>query len=120
MSEEDKNGLLGKFKTTLSHTRTKLGKGIAGLVLSQKGISDEFLEDVETQMLTSDVGIEATTEIIENLRKKNNRNFFGWRWRLALCGEVPCHTTPLLKALASSVPGRFPLGDRPVSGEIYR
>ena len=73
MSEEDKNGLLGKFKTTLSHTRTKLGKGIAGLVLSQKGISDEFLEDVETQMLTSDVGIEATTEIIENLRKKNNR-----------------------------------------------
>ena len=73
VSEEDKNGLLGKFKTTLSHTRTKLGKGIAGLVLSQKGISDEFLEDVETQMLTSDVGIEATTESIENLRKKNNR-----------------------------------------------
>ncbi len=73
MSTEDKNGFLSKFKATLNHTRTKLGDGIAELVLRQKGISDEFLEDVETQMLTADIGIEATTEIIENLRKKMKR-----------------------------------------------
>ena len=73
MSTEDKNGFFSKFKATLNHTRTKLGDGIAELVLRQKGISDEFLEDVETQMLTADIGIEATTEIIENLRKKMKR-----------------------------------------------
>lgn len=73
MSIEDKNGFFSKFKATLNHTRTKLGNGIAGLVLGQKDISDEFLQDVETQMLTSDLGIEATTEIIENLRKKIKR-----------------------------------------------
>jgi len=73
VSIEDKNGFFSKFKATLNHTRTKLGDGIAELVLRQKGISDEFLEDVETQMLTADIGIEATTEIIENLRKKMKR-----------------------------------------------
>jgi fused signal recognition particle receptor len=73
VSTEDKNGFFIKFKATLSHTRTRLGDGIAELVLRQKGISDEFLEDVETQMLTADIGIEATTEIIENLRKKMKR-----------------------------------------------
>ena len=73
MSIEDKNGFFSKFKATLNHTRTKLGNGIAGLVLGQKDISEEFLQDVETQMLTSDLGIEATTEIIENLRKKIKR-----------------------------------------------
>ena len=73
MSSEDRNGFFRKLKTNLNHTRTRLGNGIAGLVMGQSNISNEFLEDVETQMLTSDLGVEATTEIIENLRRKIKR-----------------------------------------------
>ena len=73
MSSEDRNGFFRKLKTNLNRTRTRLGNGIAGLVMGQSGISDELLEDVETQLLTSDLGVEATTEIIENLRRKIKR-----------------------------------------------
>ena len=73
MSSEDGNGFFRKLKTNLNRTRTRLGNGIAGLVMGQSGISDELLEDVETQLLTSDLGVEATTEIIENLRRKIKR-----------------------------------------------
>jgi fused signal recognition particle receptor len=41
--------------------------GLAGLVFGKKAIDDNLLEEIETRLLTADVGVEATEEIISEL-----------------------------------------------------
>ncbi len=63
-------GLFGRLKAGLSKTRSGLTEGIANLVLGRKQIDDELLEDLETQLLTADVGVEATQTIINDLTRR--------------------------------------------------
>ncbi len=68
-----KPGLFGRLKAGLSRTRNGLTEGIARLVLGKKQIDDELLEDIETQLLTADVGVEATRQIIDDLTARISR-----------------------------------------------
>ncbi|WP_461535584.1 signal recognition particle-docking protein FtsY [Spongorhabdus nitratireducens] len=73
--EESKiSSFFGRMKKGLNKTRNVLVEGVATLMLGKKEIDDELLEDLETQLLTADVGIEATTEIINELTRKVSRN----------------------------------------------
>jgi fused signal recognition particle receptor len=65
-----KPGLFSRLKAGLSKTRSGLGEGIARLVVGRKQIDDELLEELETQLLTADVGVEATQAIIEDLTRR--------------------------------------------------
>ena len=58
-----KTGLFARLKSGLSRTRGGLTSGLADLVLGKKAIDDEVLDEIETLLLTSDVGVEATQEI---------------------------------------------------------
>lgn len=66
-------GLFGRLKQGLSRTRSGLSDGITSLVLGKKSIDDELLEDIETILLTADIGVEATTRIIDELTDKVSR-----------------------------------------------
>ena len=68
--EDKKPGLFGRLKAGLSKTRSGLTEGIASLVLGHKQIDDELLEDLETRLLTADVGVEATRSIIDDLTRR--------------------------------------------------
>ncbi len=68
--EDKKPGLFGRLKAGLSKTRSGLTQGIANLVMGRKQIDEELLEDLETQLLTADVGVEATQSIIEDLTQR--------------------------------------------------
>ena len=48
----------------LSHTRGRLSGGIQALVFGKKTIDASFLEDIETHLLSADVGIEASDQIL--------------------------------------------------------
>tara|TARA_R110001592_G_scaffold62142_4_gene189925 strand:+ start:33731 stop:34933 length:1203 start_codon:yes stop_codon:yes gene_type:complete len=63
-----------RIKSGLTRTRSQFSEGLSKLFLGQKQINDELLEDIETQLLTADVGISATTEIINNITEKCERN----------------------------------------------
>ncbi len=65
--EQAKPGFFARFKSGLSRTSSNFAEGIGNLVLGQKEIDDDLMEEIETQLLMADVGIEATTEIIDNL-----------------------------------------------------
>ncbi|MGB5180215.1 MAG: signal recognition particle-docking protein FtsY [Gammaproteobacteria bacterium] len=65
--ETEKPGLLKRLREGLSRTRHNLSDGITGLVLGSRSIDDGLLEEIETQLLVADVGIEATREIIDGL-----------------------------------------------------
>ena len=64
---EDKKGLFGRLKSGLSKTRSGLSDGVANLLLGSKQIDDGLLEDLETQLLVADVGVDATQTIISKL-----------------------------------------------------
>jgi fused signal recognition particle receptor len=65
--DQDKPGLFARLKQGLSKTRHGFSDALAGLVLGRKTIDDELLEDIETQLLTADVGIDATQAIVRDL-----------------------------------------------------
>mgnify|MGYP001111696385 CR=1 FL=1 len=52
-----KPGLFARLKAGLSKTRSGLTEGIANLVLGRKQIDAELLDEIETQLLTADVGV---------------------------------------------------------------
>ncbi|MEJ2691945.1 MAG: signal recognition particle-docking protein FtsY [Candidatus Thiodiazotropha sp.] len=71
---EQKRGLFSRLQERLSRTRHNLTDGLANLVLGRKQIDDDLLEELETLLLTADVGVEATTRIIQELTGRVRRN----------------------------------------------
>ena len=67
MTDTQKQSLLGRLKKGLSKTGSALSEGLGNLFIGQRELDDELMEDIETQLLVSDVGIEATQIIIKNL-----------------------------------------------------
>lgn len=72
-AEKQKQGMFSRLKAGLAKTRDGLTSGIANLVLGSKQIDDELLEELETQLLTADVGVEATQAIIQDLTERASR-----------------------------------------------
>ncbi len=66
-------GVFARIKQGLSRTKANLGEGLAQLVLGAKTIDDDLLEEIETQLLTADIGVEATSYIIGRLTDKLKR-----------------------------------------------
>jgi len=75
--EEKKSGFFGfadKIKKGLTRTREKLTAELTTLFTGKK-IDEALFEELETILLTSDVGISATTYLLDSIRasiKKNN------------------------------------------------
>ncbi|MES9902336.1 MAG: signal recognition particle-docking protein FtsY [Sedimenticola sp.] len=69
-----KQSLFGRLKERLSRTRGNLTDGLANLVLGRKKIDDDLLEELETLLLTADVGVDTTSRIIDNLSQQVKRN----------------------------------------------
>lgn len=67
--ERSSGGLFGRLKSGLSRTRERLSTGIGSLVLGEKTVDPALLDDVETQLLAADVGLEATDRIIGKLKQ---------------------------------------------------
>ncbi|WP_189618440.1 signal recognition particle-docking protein FtsY, partial [Oceanisphaera arctica] len=67
-----KQGFFARLKQGLLKTRQNLGSGFFGL-FSGKKIDDELFEELETQLLTADLGVETTLSIIDNLTRQASR-----------------------------------------------
>jgi fused signal recognition particle receptor len=66
-------GFFQRLKQGLSRTRSGLTEGLARLVLGRKVIDDEVLEEIETHLLTADVGAAATQRILADLTARVER-----------------------------------------------
>ena len=67
---DNRGGWFARLKQSLSKTSASLGEGMASLFLGKKAIDDDLLEELETRLLTADVGVEATGAIIGSLTKR--------------------------------------------------
>lgn len=73
MSEE-KKGFWGRLVEGLSKTRANIVAGIDAVFSGFSKIDDEFYEEIEEILIMGDIGVRATEEIIENLKKKVKEN----------------------------------------------
>jgi len=71
---EAKISVFERIKRGLDKTRASLGGGLAELFSVGKKIDEELLEEIETTLLMADVGVTATSEIIDALTDKLKRN----------------------------------------------
>lgn len=60
--------------TRLRQGLSKTGSGLSRVFLGRKTIDDDLLEELETLLLTADVGVEATQRIIDDLTNRLRRN----------------------------------------------
>jgi fused signal recognition particle receptor len=78
-NQPESDGVRGFFK----HLRSKLNQGPAWLttdiveLLPGRKIDAEILDELETRLITADVGVEATTRILDELRRKVARKELG-------------------------------------------
>jgi fused signal recognition particle receptor len=69
---KEKKSLFARLKESLSRTKENLGSGIVSL-FKGKAIDDELYEDLETQLLVADVGMDTTQKIIKHLTDSASR-----------------------------------------------
>jgi fused signal recognition particle receptor len=51
-------------------------RGLTSLFVRHPKLDDDLLDELETTLITADVGIEASTELVENLRKRMHKREF--------------------------------------------
>jgi fused signal recognition particle receptor len=68
MSEELKKGFFARLKEGLSKTRNNIVNGIDSVFSGFSSIDEDFYEELEEILIMGDIGVNATTEIIERLQ----------------------------------------------------
>lgn len=72
-SSVESGGFFGRMKAGLSKSRKSFTEGMVNILIGGKEIDDELLEEVETQLLVADIGVDATRTIIQNLTERTER-----------------------------------------------
>jgi fused signal recognition particle receptor len=69
-AETPKSGFFSRMKQAVARTRESLAAKIEDLVALTRTVDERALEDLEAALLTSDLGIQTTTTILEALRER--------------------------------------------------
>lgn len=72
-SETSSAGFFSRLKKGLSKTRSGLASGLGNLLLGEKEVDADIMEEIETLLVMADVGIDATRIIIDRLGQKVGR-----------------------------------------------
>lgn len=68
--EPEKKGLFSRLKAGLAKTRASFTSGIANLILGKKTLDAELIDLIELQLLSADVGVDATQQLMNQLTQK--------------------------------------------------
>lgn len=69
----EKAGFFKRLSGGLARTRGHIAGGMASLLLGRKTIDEALFDEIETLLLTADVGVEATQAIIDDLTQRSKR-----------------------------------------------
>lgn len=70
--QQPKAGIWQRLTSGLRKTSSAIGDGLWG-IFKDKKIDDELFEELETQLLTADIGVPTTLKIVERLTEQANR-----------------------------------------------
>ena len=71
---EGKKGFFSKLVAGLTKTRDNIVSGIDSIFNGFSSIDDEFYEELEEILIMGDIGINATTSIMDDLKEKVKEN----------------------------------------------
>lgn len=72
--DKEKKGFFAKLKEGLAKTKKNLTEQIENIIFSHRKIDDDFLEELEEILITSDMGVETTLDIIEYIKDEVKKN----------------------------------------------
>jgi fused signal recognition particle receptor len=72
-AEKRAKGLIARLKSGLSKTRKILTTDIDDLFLGKKLVDDDMLEELEELLITADMGVQTTLDIMERIAGKRSR-----------------------------------------------
>ena len=97
--EKPKSGLFSALGRGLKRTSAQFTEGLASLILGKKDIDDDLLQQLETYLLVSDVGVTATNRIIADMTGRVRRKELANSQALLMALQqalvdilVPCNT----------------------------
>src|SRR3990167_1325990 len=67
---QSSSGLFARLKQGLAKTRSTLMAGMANIFLGKKELNAELLNEIETVLLSADVGVETTEYLMQTLTQK--------------------------------------------------
>lgn len=68
--EEEKLGFFGRLKAGLAKTRNNIVRGMDNVFSGFSNIDEDFYEELEEILIMGDIGVNATTEIVERLKEQ--------------------------------------------------
>ncbi len=72
-SNKQRGGLFSRLKNGLAKTRTQLAEGVGNLLLGEREIDDSVLDELETALLVTDVGVDTTSDVMAELAQRVRR-----------------------------------------------
>jgi len=104
--------LLDKLKASVSKTKAVLSETVDNIFQGEKKIDAALLKQLETALLSADLGVRTTREILDSVREKLDRNALSDGNQLKR--EIKTHIAKILVASAASVP----LAAGPLAGPV--
>jgi fused signal recognition particle receptor len=71
--DEKKSGFFSRMKQAVTRTRESFSQKIEGIVAMTRVVDERDLEELESALLSSDIGVQTTTEILDALRDRARR-----------------------------------------------
>jgi len=71
---DDSNRESAKLDKKLSRTRSTFTQNLLGFLSGKKPVDDELLEELESQLIMADVGVDATQRVIDKLQEQARKN----------------------------------------------
>ena len=99
--DNSKRGLFGRLRSGLAKTRSQLAEGVGNLLLGEREIDDSVLDELETALLLTDVGVDTTQDVMNELAQRVKRKELNNTRALhaALAGLLEQRLQPLQKKL---------------------
>jgi fused signal recognition particle receptor len=88
--------LLERLKKSVSKTKAALSETVDTIFLGERKIDPSILKDLETALLSADLGVKPTREILDAMREKMDRNALADATQLK--HEIKSHIIRILKA----------------------
>jgi fused signal recognition particle receptor len=101
--------LLEKLKASVSKTKAALSETVDTIFLGERKIDPSLLKDLENGLLSADLGVRTTREILDSVREKLDRNALADAAQLKR--EIKSHIVRILTTsgtLAASAPSALP------------
>jgi fused signal recognition particle receptor len=71
---DQSNQAPAKLDKKLSRTRSTFTQNLLGFLSGKKPVDDELLEELESQLIMADVGVDATQRVIDKLQEQARKN----------------------------------------------